>query len=182
MAMDDLGTPTSTEHVTHTQQPPTLERQGGPPPGGGWHVPDLIGLAATEAYPAARAANVRLTVKAWETSVGPWGLVVDQQPAAGTHVRRGSRLAVVVSCRLRAPVPDVTGLTLEAALERLVWLGLVPLVIARRPSVSVAPGHIESTRPAPGSVAACGTVVALTVARASTSAPVAFPSRQTVAE
>ncbi len=128
-------------------------------------APDLVGLPALEAHAAARMAGVRLSVSVWETTIGPWGLVVDQRPEAGTRVRRGGRIRVIVSGRPLAPVPDVRGLPLEAALELLCWLGFVPLVKGRRASRSVPAGHIVSTHPSAGTLLTDGSVVALTLAR-----------------
>ena len=135
------------------------------------HAPDLVGLPAVEAHAAARSAGVRLSVSVWETTVGPWGMVVDQRPEAGTRVRRGGGLRVIVSGRPHAPVPEVRGLPLEAALERLCWLGFVPLLKARRPSKSVPAGHIVSTLPCAGSLLTDGSVVALTLARSVEKSP-----------
>jgi len=129
------------------------------------HAPDLVGLSALEAYAEARAAGVRLSVSVWETRVGPWGLVIDQRPGTGTRVRRGARLSVIVSGRPHAPVPDVRGLPLETAIERLGWLGFVPLVKERRVSSSVPTGHVLSSYPDAGTLLTDGSVVALTLAR-----------------
>jgi eukaryotic-like serine/threonine-protein kinase len=133
------------------------------------HVPDLIGLDAPEAHMLARAAGVRLSVSVWETRVGPWGMVLEQRPGPRARVRRGTRVQVVVSGRPQAHIPDVVGLDLRTALERLSWLGFVPLVAGRQRSLSVPVGHIISTRPSAGTLVAEGSVVALTVARSARS-------------
>jgi beta-lactam-binding protein with PASTA domain len=118
-----------------------------------------------EAHAEAKSAGVRLSVSVWETTVGPWGMVVDQLPDAGTRVRRGGRLRVIVSAPPHAPVPEVSGLPLETAIERLCWLGFVPLVKARRPSSTVPAGHVLATYPPAGTHLTDGSVVALTLAR-----------------
>ena len=130
-------------------------------------VPDLIGLETIGAHALARAAGVRLSVSVWQTLVGPWGLVLEQMPAAGTRVRRGTRLRVVVSGRPHHPIPDVRGLSLEAAIEQLSWIGFVPLTTARLRSHEHPVGHVIDIRPAPGTVLAYGSVVALSVASSS---------------
>ena len=154
------------------------QRVGGPPPspplvpldhraslpgGGACPAPDLIGLGFFDAYALVDAAGLRLSVSVWETTVGPWGRVLDQRPAPKGRLRRGSRIAVTVSGRPHEQVPDVRGLPLGDAIDRLVWLGFVPLVDSRRSSRSVSAGHVLATRPAAGTLFPCGSVVALTV-------------------
>ena len=134
--------------------------------GGVCPAPDLIGLGFLDAHALAAAAGLRLSVSVWETGVGPWGRVLDQQPEPKGRIRRGGRIVITVSGQPHEQVPDVRGLPLRDAIERLVWLGFVPIADSRRPSRSVSAGHLVATRPAAGALLACGSVVALTVARA----------------
>lgn len=127
-------------------------------------VPDLIGLEAFGAHTLAMTAGVRLSVTVWQTLVGPWGLVLDQSPEPGTRVRRGTRLHVIISGRPHQPVPDVRGLSLEAAIEQLSWLGFIPLTTARLRSREHPVGQVIEIRPTAGTVLAHGSVVALSVA------------------
>ena len=127
-------------------------------------VPDLIGLEAFGAHALARQAGVKLSVSVWQTLVGPWGLVLEQLPQPGTRVRRGTRLHVIVSGRPHQPVPDMRGLSLEAAIEQLSWLGFIPLTTARLRSREHPVGQVIEVRPTPGTVLAHGSVVALSVA------------------
>jgi beta-lactam-binding protein with PASTA domain len=143
-----------------------LHDQAGLTRDGARPVPDLIGSGFLDAYPLAQAAGLRLSVSVWETRVGPWGRVLDQRPLPTGHLRRGGRIAVTVSCRPHEQVPDVQALPLADAIDRLVWLGFVPLVESRRSSCSVSVGHVLATRPVAGALLACGSVVALTVASA----------------
>ena len=157
------------------------QRVGGPPPspplvpldhraslpgGGACPAPDLIGLGFFDAYALVDAAGLRLSVSVWETTVGPWGRVLDQRPAPKGRLRRGSRIAVTVSGRPHEQVPDVRGLPLGDAIDRLVWLGFVPIADSQRSSCSVSAGHVLATRPAAGALLSCGAVVALNVASA----------------
>lgn len=127
-------------------------------------TPDLIGLEAPEAHELARSTGVHLVVTVWRTAVGPWSKVLEQRPIAGTRVRRGTRVHVIVSARPNASIPDVVGLPLVAATERLCWLGFVPIAMPRRSVCGLPAGHIVETRPAAGALVAQGSVVALTVA------------------
>jgi serine/threonine-protein kinase len=144
---------------------PTLH-QATPRGCGARRAPDLVGVDALDAYAVAASAGVRLSVVVWETRVGPWGKILDQTPAPGSRVRQGSKLVVVVSGSPQVAVPDVHDLPLERAIEQLSCLGFVPLAGSRRPTSSVPPGHVISTDPATGAVAALGSVVVLAVARA----------------
>jgi beta-lactam-binding protein with PASTA domain len=124
-------------------------------------APELVGLGCLEAHALAAAAHVRLTVSVWVTDTGPWGRVLDQRPSPGALLKRGARIAVIVSGRPYEEVPDVRGLPLDDAIERLTWLGLVPLADVRRPPRALPDAHIASTRPPAGSVLSSGSVVAL---------------------
>lgn len=135
------------------------------------HAPELIGLDALDAYAIARESGLRLSVSVWETSVGPWGRVLDQQPPPDSRMRRGGVVRIVVSGRPYLPLPDVTGMPLGAAIEQLCWLGFVPIAGARRASHSVPAGHIICSRPAAGELAAHGTVVALEIAKTDRGTP-----------
>jgi beta-lactam-binding protein with PASTA domain len=143
-----------------------LRQPASRPGGGACPAPDLIGLGFLEAYAQGSAAGLRLSVSVWVTTVGPWGRVLDQRPAPTDRLRRGGRIAVTVSGRPHEQVPDVRGLPLSEAIDRLVWVGFVPLVDSRRSSRSVSVGHVLATRPVAGTLLPCGSVVALTVASA----------------
>jgi beta-lactam-binding protein with PASTA domain len=166
---------------THPSPPLVpLTRRAGLPGGGACPAPDLIGMGFLEAHGLAAAAGLRLSVSVWEAGVGPWGRVLDQQPPAGSRIRRGGRIGITVSGRPNEQVPDVRGQPLVDAIERLAWLGFVPLVDLRRPSPSVMAGHVVSTRPQSGTLLACGSVVALTVARAERGRGVRSAAAETV--
>ena len=140
--------------------------QAAPALSGSCPAPDLVGYERFAAQARASCWNLRLSVSVWETSVGPWGKVLDQRPLAGERIRRGSRIEVIVAGRPHDHVPDVLGLPLRSVVDELCWLGFVPLVAARRSSQTFAAGHIVSSRPSAGTAMAHGSVVSLTVARA----------------
>jgi serine/threonine-protein kinase len=129
-------------------------------------APDLVGLDAIEAHVLARHAGLRVAVSVWETKIGPWGLVLSQQPSPGTPTTPRSRLQVVVAGRPHRTVPDVRGLPLRSAMTELRRVGLQPMTSSERMSRSVPSGHVVSTRPAAGSLVVDGSAVELTVARA----------------
>lgn len=82
-------------------------------------VPDVTGSALDDAVAALEQAG--LAAAPTEVDSGePAGTVVDQDPAAGAEVRRGSTVALSVSRGPQATaVPDVTGLAQEDATTQL---------------------------------------------------------------
>lgn len=143
-----------------------LDHRASFPRGGARPAPDLIGSGFRDAYTLANAVGLRLSVSVWQTTVGPWGRILDQRPEPDGRLRRGGKITVTVSGRPQEQVPDVRALPLTDAIEVLTWLGFVPLVESRRSSCSVPAGYVLATRPAAGALLACGSVVALTVASA----------------
>lgn len=128
-------------------------------------APDIVGLEVLDAHAVVRRAGLRLAVSVWETKVGPWGMILSQQPDAGDPLVPGRRIHAVVAGRPHLVVPDVRGLDARAAGETLRRLGLQPVVAETRPSRTVGPGQVIATRPAAGSLVVDGSRVMVTVAR-----------------
>lgn len=90
-------------------------------------VPDVAGLTASEASRELRAAGLQPEIREVRSSE-PAGTVLGQDPAAGTEVEGES--VVVVEVARAAPqavtvtIPDVVGLTIDAARSNLRELGL----------------------------------------------------------
>ena len=118
-----------------------------------YQVPRLVNTKAA----ALRDALAPLTLKSrstedWSETV-PKGAVISQKPAAGTPVKRGAVVEVVVS-RGRRPitVPDVRGLPLDEAKAKLTAAGLD---VARGDDVNhdtVPTGHVVSQKPTKGTL------------------------------
>lgn len=126
-------------------------------------VPDLTGLAQAAAEAALAAANlVEGAVSHQRSAEVPAGKVISQDPAAGSSVRPGSAVALVVSS---GPpdvlVPDVTGLTEAGADAALLaaHLAVGPLTVQASPTVPA--GAVISQDPAAGAAVPPGTAVAL---------------------
>ena len=82
-------------------------------------VPDVAGLALEDARDAVFAAHLLPEVEEVE-SPGPEGTVVETEPAAGEETDEGATVLLRVSAGITGfAVPDVTGSTLEAALEEI---------------------------------------------------------------
>ena len=124
----------------------------------------MLGKTEGEAVRALSRWRVRvLTVLGSE---GNDGRVINQVPAAGTLLVEGSEVAVTVARRTIDPraavVPSVVGLDGEVAERQVTGLGLVPLAtpVASDPSGA---GKVVTQDPAPGTVVAKGSNVALGV-------------------
>ena len=138
----------------------TLWRRSHPPMRS---VPVLVGRA--QAVARAGLAERDLTAKVtarYDESVAP-GQVLAQYPAAGTAVKKGSPVGLTVS-RGPAPraVPQLSGLTLEAATAALTDRGLVVGAVSEQRDQAVAKGLIIDWSAKAG-VVARGTAVDLVV-------------------
>jgi len=87
-------------------------------------VPDLTGLSKS-------AAASKLSANGLKGDYSGSGKVVDQMPAPGTVVEKGTEVMVYlrtdeeIAQRELVPVPDLTGKTLQQATDELKKLGLV---------------------------------------------------------
>jgi penicillin-binding protein 1A len=133
-------------------------------------VPDLNGLDIGEVVVAIYGAGLRLDRRDADSPL-PAGQIISVVPPAGTALRQGATVGVVVSTGQRAPalVPDLVGLPLgdvTAALNALrdnndvqvTWtIGYVVV------SDGSKWGHVVATDPAPGSVIADGATIKVIV-------------------
>ena len=79
------------------------------------------------------------------------GQVIRSVPASGQRVAKGSRITLIPSAGPhRIPVPQVTGLTLQAAQVALRHAGLTPGAVAKETSSTIPAGIVVSTTPAAG--------------------------------
>ncbi len=131
-------------------------------------TPDVIGLGLVDAHRMARRHGLRLTVSVWQTKIGPWGMVLSQQPAQGSGLRPGAHIHVVAAGRPYLAVPDVCGLEESTAMQLLRSAGLRPETIEPRVSRTVPLGHVIATRPRSGTLVVDGTGVAVVLSRAPT--------------
>ncbi|MBQ0829969.1 Stk1 family PASTA domain-containing Ser/Thr kinase [Streptomyces tagetis] len=95
----------------------------------------------------------------------PRGFVVSTSPAAGTEVRGGTAVALVLSKGRPVEVPDVTGEDLEDARAELTEAGLTVEVAPEQVTSAHDKGQVARQTPDPGSRAAEGDTVTLTVSK-----------------
>ena len=127
-------------------------------------APVLVGLALEQAIATVRDVNLRLESVSYAHSSQPAGRVLSQQPEPGEQVGASQGLTLVVSRGPELPtvaMPDLQGVPVERARERLADLGLRS-VQALPAGVSFdAPGVVTSQEPGPGTQVTVSTPVLL---------------------
>jgi serine/threonine-protein kinase len=127
-------------------------------------VPDVVSYEESTGRMLVEAAGLRVSVEQAQTAA-PKGVIVNTRPPAGSTLRPGGRVTLVVS--IGAPtitVPDLRGLTLEEARPILEQVGLTLGTYFRR-TAPERPGTIIHQTPAPGTLSAPGAAVDLILAR-----------------
>lgn len=124
-------------------------------------VPAVTGAQLEEATRLLVAAGFR-TEPTLVDSPEPVGTVVSQSPAAGLRVRSGRVVEVLVSAAASVSVPEVLGLTLEAAEAVISESGLALGAVDRRVDSAEA-WRVIGQQPAPGSMVVPGAPVALAI-------------------
>jgi eukaryotic-like serine/threonine-protein kinase len=88
-------------------------------------VPSVRGLTRAQAVRELRREDLRVGVGTRPSDVVDPGLAIGTSPAAGTEVQRRSRVRLLVSSGpAQVEVPDLVGLSLDSATDRLDDLGL----------------------------------------------------------
>jgi hypothetical protein len=126
-------------------------------------VPDVTGLPREIAERAFEVSSLTPSVVGTRVSVDiPAGAVVSQDPPAGTEVRRGSEVRLVLSAGPQSfALPDVVGMHVEEARAELVSRGLVVNVIGV--SAEASAGIVVEMFPSPGTSVNTGDVIRLSV-------------------
>ncbi|GAB2867929.1 Stk1 family PASTA domain-containing Ser/Thr kinase [Actinoallomurus bryophytorum] len=116
------------------------------------HVPKLVGLSEEDAR--VQAAKVGLKVKRGDSRYDdnvPKDKVAEVQPKVGTEVKKGSLLTLVFSKGKKpVDVPDVHGIPLDQAKQRLKSAGLQAGDEVQQESTTVPRGYVIKTKPAAG--------------------------------
>jgi serine/threonine-protein kinase len=126
-------------------------------------VPNVVGDTEQAAILALRRSGLQGDPKLAASVRVPTGLVVSQNPSAGNEVKKGSRVSIVVSSGPASfPLPDVHGLRVHEATERLHLAGF-KTVVKTRSSSSVPAEIVIETEPAARVVTQQGTTVTVFV-------------------
>jgi serine/threonine-protein kinase len=136
-------------------------------------VPAVLRQSQTDATERLESAGLDVDVKKAYSDTVERGRVISTDPAPGERIRDNDSVTVTVS---KGPetvkVPDLKGLRLDLAKDRLSSDGLEPGLVTREFSDEVVRGQVISTRPGIGTEVSSGTVVRIVVSRG---APVDVP-------
>ena len=125
-------------------------------------VEELTQTAATAAMTGAKLKVGTITQKASNT-IGS-GKVLSQDPASGSSVAEGSPVNLVISSGPQmVPVPDLNGMTRDAATAALAGAKLKVGDINQKTSDTIGSGKVISQEPASGSLMAEGSPVNLVI-------------------
>lgn len=136
-------------------------------------MPDAVGRPAVEVTPPLKEAGVPIELSEVVSETVAKGIVVSQTPAPGVQVTGDdvARLQVSSGPEQR-PVPAITGLSIEGAAFQLGEAGLLIGEITRADDPAVVAGAVISSTPAPGTVVAKDTTVALVLSNGPAPVPV----------
>ncbi len=139
-------------------------------------VPDLSNLPAGRRRDAITGAGLKLgTVSQTTSTTVPAGLVISQDPTAGTKVDKGSTVSFVVSTGSPSPspspsptaagvaVPNVYGMQSTAAASQLSAAGLT-VAFRQKNNTGQEPGTVVKIKPDAGTVVPAGSTVLLVIA------------------
>jgi beta-lactam-binding protein with PASTA domain len=129
------------------------------------NVPNVQGLTENAATTALTEAKFVIGKVAQQTSdLVATGKVISQDPASGSSVAEGSPVNLVISSGPQlVAVPNVEGLTQDAATTAITGVRLRVGTVAQQTSNTVAAGKVASQDPATGSSLAQGSPVNLVI-------------------
>jgi serine/threonine-protein kinase len=127
-------------------------------------VPNVVGRAAGDAQSRIAEAGFKSQVFS-QTNKAPVGEVISQSPAGGKKAKKGSTIILNVSSGPgEVPMPDVEGLSEDAATKQLEALGLT-VKVTREFDPDIAKGKCTRTVPGVGEKAQKGSEVELYVSK-----------------
>jgi serine/threonine-protein kinase len=133
------------------------------PSGSKLRVPPVVGQTEQAASAALRRAGLTPVPSLAPSSTVPAGRVISESPPAGTPVRKGSRVSIVVSRGpARETLLNVEGLTPAEAVAKLRKAGLKPST-KTEPSTTIAAGKVIGTEPPAGTEVQLGSAVTVLV-------------------
>ena len=130
-------------------------------------VPNVVGEKRAQAISDLQdnglAVGTITPVPAADDTQDP-GTVLEQDPAAGAEVDRGSKVNLtIVAAPDTVPIPNLEGASVEEAQATLVGLGLEPGGPVEEPSDTVPEGDVTRTDPASGQEVDPGSTVTIFV-------------------
>lgn len=139
-------------------------------------VPNVVGADVDVATTQLKQSGLDLSVAEKRFSEKPAGTVLEQDPVAGTKLRRGGAVRVVVSAGTdQVTMPDVLNTPISVARPRIESLGLV---IRLEVDSSDQPSDtVLSTWPSPGERIAIGSTVRVTISAGGSAVVALLPYR-----
>jgi serine/threonine-protein kinase len=129
-------------------------------------VPDVTGEDQAGATAALSAAGLKTTVQRREATESAAGTVISQTPAAGTQVKSGFPVTIVVAqAPAKAPVPDVVGQSEVQAISALEAAGFEANVVTRTTGEEAKVGTVLQQSPAAGHKLAKGQKVTIAIGK-----------------
>ena len=129
-------------------------------------VPRLVGLTESQARDELQKLRLAAEFREESDSSIPPGMVKSQEPPPETEIGADQLVVVVLSSGAEAlKVPDLLGLSEEAARQRLEELGLEMIVEAYRKKAQTPEGVVLSQNPSAGARASRGRRVFLVLSR-----------------
>jgi len=126
-------------------------------------VPSVVGKSEQAAGAALRSAGLSPVPSLAASTTVPTGLVISETPPAGSLVKKGSRVSILVSGGpASAALANVEGLSASQAVARLRKAGFKPTT-KMQPSTTVAAGKVIGTNPPAGTELQLGSTVAVLV-------------------
>lgn len=128
-------------------------------------IPNVQGLPQQEAQTELEAAGFVVNIVQEASADVATGLVIRTSPNVGSDIRIGATVTLTVSTgRQMVQVPDVSGMSLEAAAQAIEAAGLtLNQNVSEEYSDVVYAGNVISQTPTPGQEVAIGAAVSLTV-------------------
>jgi beta-lactam-binding protein with PASTA domain len=126
-------------------------------------VPNFIGMNLGAASAVLESAGISLQRVDEQEREGPAGIVIAQDPAAGTAVTPATSMILVVSIAARLEVPALIGSSLEDARRVLESLGLA-LEVTDKQESDEPEGSILGQTPEPGTLVERGAQVEVLIA------------------
>jgi eukaryotic-like serine/threonine-protein kinase len=133
-------------------------------------VPNVVGQNVSQAQNAVSGKGLSPHVRTNPNSTQPQGTVIKQNPLAGTSVKPGSSVTLVVSGG-GVKVPNEIGQSLQVAQGTLQGFGLNTTVNYVPATGGTTPGTVVGMDPGPGSVVPKGTSITLQVAKQQPTTP-----------
>jgi serine/threonine-protein kinase len=126
-------------------------------------VPNVVGHTEQSASTALRRAGLNAVPSLAASSSVPTGLVISETPPAGSLVKKGSRVSILVSGGPASePLVNVEGLGASQAVAKLRKAGFKPTT-KTQPSTTVAAGKVIGTNPPAGTELQLGSLVTVLV-------------------